>query len=92
MATRTVGSTVSFVHRFVLAGVDGDLPPGNYAIETDEEMIEGVSFEAYRRVATYFLLPALGAAGTTKQMIPIQPSDLAEAQRADASAGSPPGA
>jgi hypothetical protein len=35
-------------------------PPGTYAVNADEELIEGLSFLAYRRVATtiYLDLPA----------------------------------
>ena len=85
MATRTVSTTVSFARRFTLAGVDGELPPGDYLVETDEETIDALSFEAFHRVATYFMLPAVGSSGLMKQMIPIQPADLATALQADAS-------
>ena len=33
------------------------MPAGNYEVVTDEELIEGVSFPVYRRVATMMLAP-----------------------------------
>jgi len=47
---------------------DGVRPAGTYTVETDEELIEGLSFPAYRRVATVMLLPS-GAGGTAWRQI-----------------------
>ncbi len=44
MATRTQRKTVAFGHPFRLKGVDRVLPPGDYEVLTDEELIEGLSF------------------------------------------------
>ena len=52
MSVRTVKSSVSFAAPFVLEGVDRLFPGGTYRIESDEEMIQGISFTAYRRTAT----------------------------------------
>ena len=41
MATRTQRKTVVFSHPFRLKGVDRVLPPGDYEVLTDEELIEG---------------------------------------------------
>jgi len=52
MTTRTTKSTVTFTRPFSLSGFDGEQPAGSYSVETDEEMLDGVSFPAYRRLAT----------------------------------------
>ena len=52
MSTRTTGKTVTFAHPFLLKGVDRTLPPGDYRVVTDEELIEGLSFPVYRRMST----------------------------------------
>ena len=52
MTTRSHSRTVVFHHPFELEGVDRILPPGDYRVVTDEELIEQLSFPAYRRVAT----------------------------------------
>lgn len=49
MTTRTSKRTVVFRRPFVLGGFDEVLPAGAYNVETDEELLEGISFPAYRR-------------------------------------------
>ena len=56
MTTRTTKSTVSFTRPFSLSGFDGEQPAGSYSVETDEELLDGVSFPAYRRMATMMQL------------------------------------
>jgi hypothetical protein len=62
------------------------LPAGAYEVITDEEMIEGLSFAAYRRVATMIVVPAAASRVSAMEMISIGSVDLADAQRTDASA------
>jgi len=50
------------------------LPPGDYRVVTDEEVIEGLSFTAYHRISTEILVPA--AAGCAVEMMTIDPMDL----------------
>ena len=42
MAARTQHKTVSFAHPFVMKEIDRVLPPGNYVVVTDEELLEGM--------------------------------------------------
>jgi hypothetical protein len=49
MTMRSLHETITFQHPFRIRGIDL-LPPGPYEIITDEEMIEGLSFPAFRRV------------------------------------------
>ncbi len=70
MTTRSHSRTVVFHHPFELEGVDRILPPGDYRVVTDEELIEQLSFPAYRRVATMILAA-------------IDPRDLEAAQDRD---------
>ena len=44
MMTRSNSKTVVFNHPFELKGVDRALPPGNYRVVTDEELIQELSF------------------------------------------------
>ena len=46
MTERTVRSTMTFRHPFLLNGFDEPLSAGIYTIETHEELIEGLSFPA----------------------------------------------
>jgi hypothetical protein len=78
--------TVTFKHPFRIKGIDRLLPPGAYEVITDEEMIEGLSFASFRRVATMIMVPAAPPRSSTMEMISISSVDLADAQRIDASA------
>jgi hypothetical protein len=86
MTTRSRRETVHFKHSFRLRGVDRLLPPGAYEVITDEEMIEGLSFPCFRRVATLMMIPGAAPRQSTMEMISISSVDLADAQRDDASA------
>jgi hypothetical protein len=87
MLTRTRHETVTFRHSFSLEGVGRLLPAGKYEVVTDEEMIEGLSFPAYRRVATMMLVPARSYLGMV-EMLAIDPLHLAAARVRDAEATS----
>jgi hypothetical protein len=80
MITRTHRKTVVFCHPFRLEGVDRELPPGNYRVVTDEELIEELSFPVYRRVSTMMLVPA---GVSSIEMVTIDPVELAAAQERD---------
>src|SRR5437868_6057847 len=56
MTTRSRRETVRFKHPFRIKGIDRLLAPGAYEVITDEEMIEGLSFASFRRVAEMQLL------------------------------------
>jgi len=81
---RSRREAVTFNHPFRLRGIEQLLPPGTYQIVTDEEEILGLSFAAYRRIATMIMLPAEGTHAASVQMISIGSVDLADAQRIDA--------
>ena len=63
------------------------LPAGSYEVVTDEELIEGLSFPVYRRVATTILVPAQSYQGAF-EMLTVDPLNLAAAQDRDAAATS----
>jgi hypothetical protein len=86
MTTRSRREMVTFKHPFQIRGVDRLLPAGAYEVITDEEMIEGLSFASFRRVATMIMVPAAASRGSTMEMISIGSVDLSDAQRIDASA------
>ena len=86
MTTRSRREAVTFRHPFLIKGIDRVLPPGTYEVITDEEMIEGLSFASFRRVATMIMVPAAPPRVSTMEMISIGSVDLSDAQRIDASA------
>jgi hypothetical protein len=66
---RTNSRPVTLLRSFTLRGVNGMQPPGTYTVETEEKLIEGLSFPAYRREATVMLLPALNPARNGSRQI-----------------------
>jgi hypothetical protein len=85
MATRSTQTVVCFSSTFELAGADAALPAGSYRVDHDEESIEGLSWLAWRRTASFIYLPRIGQRGTTHQMTLIDPADLDAALEKDKS-------
>jgi hypothetical protein len=84
MTMRTSRKIVTFRRPFSLSGLDEMQSAGTYIVETNEELIEGLSFPAWRRIATIILLrPQAGAAGL-KQDLEIDPSELEAIEDSDA--------
>ena len=83
MLTRTRRETVMFNSPFVLERSGRLLPAGSYEVVTDEELIEGLSFPVYRRVATMMLVPA-PSSQVSVEMLSVDPLHLAAAKDRDA--------
>ena len=73
---RTTRETVTFDHPFSLYAVDGVQPAGTYTVEIDEALIEGVSFLAYRRIATTIYLPLRYGGPRSVQAVRVDPREL----------------
>jgi len=85
MTIRSRREIVTFKHPFRIRGIDRLLPAGAYEVVTDEETIEGLSFEAFRRIATTIKVPREGSRGLAIEAVSIDPLDLSDAPRIDAS-------
>jgi hypothetical protein len=86
MTMRSRRETITFRHPFRIKGVDRELSAGGYEVITDEEMIEGLSFASFRRVATMIMVPGAAPRASSMEMISISATDLSDAQRLDAGA------
>ena len=86
MTIRSRRETIIFKHPFRIRGIDRLLPAGAYEVVTDEETIEGLSFEVFRRIATMIKVPAEGSRGLAMEVVSIGSVDLADARHIDASA------
>jgi hypothetical protein len=84
MIARSLRKDVVFNRPFLLKGINRTLPAGSYRVVRDEELIEGISFPVYRRVATMIFVPAESGHGSSVEMVSIDPHDLQEAQDHDA--------
>ena len=83
MTVRTKTRDVTFHRPFSLKGVDAALPAGTYSVETDEELLEQLSFTAYHRVATSIRVPT---GGNSYQIFRVDPEDLDAAEKRDTAA------
>jgi hypothetical protein len=84
MTSRTRTTTITFSHPFRLSAVDETLPAGSYVLETDEELIQGLSFPAYRRLATYLHLAGRPGSNELGRMVTVDPAELDAALALDA--------
>ena len=84
MTVRTSRKSVTFTQPFSLSGLDEVQPAGTYTVETDEELLPGLSFPAYRRIATLIFLPSRGRGPIVEEVVNIDPLELQAAQERDA--------
>jgi hypothetical protein len=84
MNMRSSRSTVTFSKAFTLGGYPGELPAGDYEVLVEEELLQGLSFEAHRRTATYLTVRGRGSHAGRTELRAISESDLKEALSRDA--------
>ena len=84
MSVRTSRKSITFAQPFSLTGIDEVQPAGTYTVETDEEFLPGLSFPAYRRVATLIFLRSRGGGAIVEEMVNVDPLELQAAQERDA--------
>jgi len=71
---------VTFDRPFSLSAVDEVQPAGTYAVEIDEELMEGLSVLAYRRVATTIYLPLRHGGKGSVQAVRVDAGELITAR------------
>lgn len=80
--TRTTIRRVTFKAPFTLKGIAEPFAAGAYDIESEEELMQDLSFIAYRRIATAIYLPA--GSPLPARIVSIDPDDLEAALARDA--------
>jgi len=73
---RTSEMTVTFTRPFVIDGFEQELPPGDYVVETEEELLQGLSFPAYRRVSTTLHVDRVPGRPSQKESWQVVPEAL----------------
>jgi hypothetical protein len=84
MTVRTSHKTVTFIQPFSLSGIDAVQAAGTYTVETDKELLPGLSFPSWRRIATLIFLPSRPGGTFVEQVAQIDPLELEAAQERDA--------
>jgi hypothetical protein len=82
---RTTQTTVRFSSPFLLKGFDRAQPAGDYLVDHDEKLIEGISWLAYRRIGTFIHLPAIGISSPVQHIVEIDEKDLEDCLSRDRS-------
>jgi hypothetical protein len=82
---RSMTTNVTFRHAFVLKDLERPVPPGTYRVDVEEDPIDGLSFLAYRRLATFITVPVAGRSGSTQSLL-VDPKELEQALTRDAAA------
>ena len=76
MTIRTTEKTVTFARPFVLGGFDEVLPAGDYRVETDEELLQSLSFPVFHRVRSVIYLQQGINGARNARALTIDPNDL----------------
>jgi hypothetical protein len=71
MSERVARESVTFAKPFFVEGLDRTQGPGTYKVEIVEELIENLSFQAYRVVSTSIELPVQGSGEYSRQLVRI---------------------
>ena len=83
MMTRSSCRTVLFTRPFRLSALDAPQPAGSYVVETDEELIQDLSFPAFRRTGAWLRLPSPPGSGALDRLVNIDPAELEAALAGD---------
>lgn len=84
MKQRTIKSTITFDHCFRLGDLDEIFPAGSYEMETDEDLLEGLSFQAFRRTVSRIFIPVRSGGQGLLRTVTIDPHAVDTALRRDA--------
>ncbi len=84
---RTIIKQITFGHPFRVAGLDEPQPAGTYTVEIEEELLQALSFTAWRRVYTVMRLPRKPDGPMVDQVVTIDPEALEASLSLDQAAG-----
>jgi len=76
MAIRTRSKLVIFKHHFNIGALPEQQPAGSYQVDTDEKLIEGLSFVAYKRIQTIIHLHSKNKLESLTRALTISAKDL----------------
>lgn len=79
METRTIWSKVSFLQPFSLPGSGTVFSPGEYDLVVEEERLQGLSFNAYRRISAFLEVATNPQFPNRMELRPVTDVDLQRA-------------
>jgi len=84
MESRTTRTTVTFSEPFALRGSDELLPAGVYDLIIEEERLQGLTFDAYRRTGAFLEIATNPRFPGRTELRPVSDADLQQARAHDA--------
>lgn len=81
---RTTEKEITFHRPFRLESLVEPQEAGTYRLIVDEELIAGLSFPAYKRVATHLEIPRLSSSSIVRQRLQVSYDDVHRALALDA--------
>lgn len=76
MTIKTTRGIASFNEPFSLRNVDGVQPAGDYTVYFEDELIEGLSRAAYRRVSTILQTPSIASSQLQSRLVVVSQTEL----------------
>jgi hypothetical protein len=76
LTIKTTRTIVSFNEPFSLRNVEGVQPAGSYAVCVEDELIEGLSHAARRRISTTIQIPSKSSSQEQSRLVAIHQTDL----------------
>lgn len=76
MVIRTTRSKIAFPAAFTLPGSDRVRPAGDYVLVIEEERLQGLSFEAFRRTAAFLEVVSDPRMPGRMELHPVTDGDL----------------
>ena len=76
MTIRTTRAVASFKDPFSLRAIEGIQPSGDYNVYFEDELIQGLSRVAYRRVSTILQMPSISSPQEESRLVSINETDL----------------
>jgi len=76
MTQRSSKVMVTFPHPVTLTGYPEVIPAGDYVMLVEEELLQGLTFSAYRRTASYLMLQGSSGQSGRIELCPIHERDL----------------
>lgn len=80
---RSTCVSLTFRSPFHLPGYDAPFPAGTYEVLSEDERLDGLSFEAFRRQSTFLRISGRGGSQGRTELLPVSQQDLDAAVLAD---------
>tara|TARA_B110000977_G_C10797133_1_gene384839 strand:+ start:338 stop:610 length:273 start_codon:yes stop_codon:yes gene_type:complete len=86
MRERKSETRIDFAHSFVIKSHNETFPAGSYVLESYDELIDGISFIAYRTLQTFMRISTAKNGVVTQRILEVDRAEIDAALLADTKA------